>query len=88
MKLEENIRLTQLYDLYQELLSQSQKDIMNDYLIFNLTTSEIAQNRKVSRQAVNDAIEKACKKLEQLEGKLHFAEKVAFYEEKLKGRKE
>ena len=87
MKLETNLHLIALFDLYQELLSKSQKDIMNDYLNFNLTASEIAQNRKTTRQAVNDAIEKASKKLEEYENKLHFAKRVEFYEEKLKERK-
>ena len=87
MKLEENVRLSRLYDLYKNLLSQSQKDIMEDYLNFNLTTSEIAENRKTTRQAVNDAIEKASKKLEGYENKLGFLEKVDGYEKLLKRRK-
>ena len=87
MKLEENVRLSRLYDLYKNLLSQSQKEIMNDYLNFNLTTSEIAENRKTTRQAVNDAIEKASKKLESYENKLGFLERVDGYEKLLKRRK-
>lgn len=89
MKIEENIRLCRLFDLYSPLLSQSQQDIMKDYLLFNLTNSEIAENRKVSRQAVKDAITKATKKLEEYEKKLGFLVKVDIMEEeiaKLKGR--
>ncbi len=90
MKIEENVRLCRLFDLYSPLLSQSQQDIMNDYLLFNLTNSEIAENRKVSRQAVKDAITKATKKLEEYEKRLGFLKKVDIMEEeieKLKGRK-
>lgn len=90
MKIEENIRLCRLFDLYSSLLSQSQQDIMNDYLLFNLTNSEIAENRGVSRQAVKDAISKSIKKLEDYENKLRFLQKIVAYEseiENLKGRK-
>ena len=90
MKLEENIMLSRLFDAYGALLSQSQQDIMNDYLLFNLTNSEIAENRKVSRQAVKDAVSKATKKLEEFENRLVFLKKVDIMEEeieKLKGRK-
>ena len=90
MKLEENIMLSRLFDAYGALLSQSQQDIMNDYLLFTLTNSEIAENRKVSRQAVKDAVSKATKKLEEFENRLGFLKKVDIMEEeieKLKGRK-
>ena len=90
MKLEENIMLSRLFDAYGALLSQSQQYIMNDYLLFNLTNSEIAENRKVSRQAVKDAVSKATKKLEEFENRLGFLKKLDIMEEeieKLKGRK-
>ena len=90
MKLEENLRLCRLLDLYSPLLSKIQQDVMNDYLLFNLTNSEIAKNREVSRQAVKDAVSKATKKLEDYEKKLGFLAKVDIMEEeiiKLKGRK-
>ena len=90
MKLEENIMLSRLFDAYGALLSQSQQDIMNDYLLYNLTNSEIAENRKVSRQAVKDAVSKATKKLEEFENRLGFLKKLDIMEEeieKLKGRK-
>ena len=87
MKLEENVRLARLYDLYKNLLSPSQREIMDAYLNFNLTTSEIAENRSTTRQAVNDAIEKAGRRLEEYENKLGFLERVDGYEKLLKRRK-
>ncbi len=90
MKIEENLLLSRLFDAYGELLSQSQKDIMNDFLFFNLTNSEIAENRNVSRQAVKDAIDKASKKLAEYEDKLHFLAKIDALERQIdlnKGRK-
>lgn len=87
MKLEENVRLARLYDLYKNLLSPSQREIMDAYLNFNLTTSEIAENRSTTRQAVNDAIEKAGRRLEEYENKLGFLERVDGHEKLLKRRK-
>ena len=83
MKIEENLLLSRLFDAYGELLSKSQKDIMKDFLFFNLTNSEIAENRNVSRQAVKDAIDKASKKLSDYETKLHFLAKIDALEQKI-----
>ena len=83
MKIEENLRLCRLYDLYSPLLSEAQQDIIKDYLIFNLTNSEIAENRKVSRQAVKDAVDKGCHKLEELEKRLGFLNRLTAMEEEI-----
>ncbi len=76
MEIEKNIRLSKLFDAYGAILSQSQQDALGDFLLYDLTGSEIAENKNISRQAVKDSIKKAIKKLEELEGKLHFVEKV------------
>lgn len=57
----------ELLDLYGNLLSQTQKDILEDYYSYNLSISEIADNRHVTRAAVEDAIKKGKKKLDDLE---------------------
>lgn len=57
----------ELLDLYGPLLSQTQKDILEDYFSYNLSISEIADNRHVSRAAIEDAIKKGKKKLDSLE---------------------
>lgn len=69
----------ELLDIYGSLLSQTQKDILEDYYSFNLSISEIADNRHVSRSAVEDAIKKGKKKLDSLEkqiGNLKVLEKL------------
>lgn len=76
MEIEKNIKLSKLFDTYGAILSKSQQDALGDFLYFDLTGSEIAENKKISRQAVKDSIKKAIAKLEELEGKLHFVEKV------------
>ena len=68
--LEETIRYSELLMLYQGLLSPTQKDILDDYFSYNLSISEIAENRSISRAAVEDAIKKGKKKLDQLEKEL------------------
>ena len=77
MKIEKNVRLNSLFDAYGPLLSDSQQEMLGQMLEYDLTVSEIAQNRGVSRQAVMDAVRKAENKLEEYESKLHFLEKLA-----------
>ncbi len=76
MKVEENIKLAQLFDAYGELLSEGQKKILSSYLYDDLTVSEIAENLSVSRQAVMDSVTKAEKKLYAYEDKLEFLKKL------------
>lgn len=77
MKIDKNLRLNSLFDAYGPLLSKSQQQILGQMLEFDLTVSEIAENRGTTRQAVMDAVSKAEQKLEKYESKLHFLEKLA-----------
>ncbi len=76
MSLEKNLFLASLLDLYGPLLSKTQKAVMEDFLLKDLTISEIAENHKVSRQAVKDAISKAELKLNAYENKLGFLKRL------------
>ena len=67
---DETIRYVDLLSLYGNLLSKTQKEILEDYYSYNLSISEIAENRKISRAAVEDAIKKGKRKLEDTENKL------------------
>ncbi|MBE7073705.1 MAG: HTH domain-containing protein [Clostridiales bacterium] len=84
MKVEENIILNKLFDTYGLLLSSGQQDIMSSYLQNDLTVSEIAENLSVSRQAVMDSVNKAEKKLFDLEKKLGLLKKIESLEEENK----
>ena len=75
MKIEENVLMCKLFDAYGALLSQTQREVIGDFLLYDLTGSEIALNRNISRQAVKDTISKAVAKLEHFENLLHFVEK-------------
>ena len=73
--LEKRLYYIDLLHLYGELLSATQKDILKDNLEFDLSISEIASNRETSRAAVEDALKKGMKKLDEYESKLNLFKK-------------
>lgn len=73
--LEKRLYYIELLRLYGELLSDTQKDILEDYLECDLSLSEIADNRGISRAAVDDAIKKGMKKLDVYESTLELNRK-------------
>ena len=73
--LTKTIRYNDLFNLYQELLTKTQKDILSDYLAYDLSLGEIAINRQVSRSAVEDALRKGLRKLDDFESHLHLLDK-------------
>ena len=66
-----------MLEAYEPLLSPAQKEILNLYFRFNLSLSEIAEERGTSRTAIFDAIKKGVAKLNDYEAKLHLVEKDA-----------
>ena len=64
-----------LYDFYGELLKHNQKEVFENYVLDNLSLSEIAEERNISRQAVYDMIKRADRALNEYEDKLHLLEK-------------
>ena len=65
------IKYNSLLSIYGELLSTRQKDILEQYFNFNLSISEIAESNNISRAAVEDAIKKGQKKLDEFELELN-----------------
>lgn len=59
-----------LLELYGELLTDKQCSAIDKYYNMDLSLSEIAQEDKITRQAVRDNIKKAEEKLEYFESKL------------------
>lgn len=59
-----------LLELYGELLTDKQYSAIDKYYNMDLSLSEIAQEDKITRQAVRDNIKKAEEKLEFFENKL------------------
>ena len=66
-ELERVIYINNLFQIYGKLLSDTQQEIITDYYEYNLSLSEIAENRNISRAAVDDALKKGVSKLEKYE---------------------
>ncbi|WP_302187354.1 YlxM family DNA-binding protein [uncultured Lactobacillus sp.] len=62
--------LGDLYAMYGSLLTQGQQDYFEDYYYDDLSLGEIADNHRVSRQAVYDNLKRSSKALQKYEDKL------------------
>lgn len=60
-----------LYDFYGELLNEKQREYFEEYYFNNLSLGEISNNLNVSRNAIHKSL-------------VSIAEKLTFFEEKLK----
>lgn len=54
--MDKNVKMSMLYDIYGKLLTKKQQAIFEEYYIYNLSLREIAENKKISYQAVRDSI--------------------------------
>lgn len=69
--------LNNLYDYYQSLLTDKQRLYFEEYYFNNLSLGEIAENYKVSRNAVFNQLKIIEKKLEEYERDLQLYQKKA-----------
>lgn len=74
--IEKTILFGELFALYGKLLSSAQENVMREYYDNDLTLTEIAENSKISRQAVYDAVVKAQKNLLEIEEKVGAYKKI------------
>ncbi|MDO4554446.1 MAG: YlxM family DNA-binding protein [Lachnospiraceae bacterium] len=72
-----------LYDFYGELLTKHQKQIFEDHVLNDLSVSEIAAERGISRQGVHDMLKRCDKILSDYEEKLKLIEKFLRTKEKV-----
>ena len=75
MNIEKTERINNLLDLYRDLLTDKQQEVMDMYFLYDLSLSEIAEDCNTSRAAVFDLIKRSSKILENFENKLHLLEK-------------
>ena len=68
-------RVNNLLDLYKDLLTDKQFEVMDMYFSYDLSLSEIASDTETSKAAVYDLIKRTTKTLENYEAKLHLLEK-------------
>ena len=83
IKMDEIFMQSLLYDFYGELLTEHQKEIYEQFIVDDLSLSEIAKDAGISRQGVHDLIKRCNKILEEYEAKLHLVEKFLAVKEKV-----
>ena len=69
--MERKVEISMLLQIYGNLLTKKQQDVMNLYYNDDLSLSEIAEINKISRQGVNDIIKKGETNLLEYEKVLH-----------------
>lgn len=84
-KLKEFVELSILFDFYGELLKDHNKQIFEDYILNDLSLSEIADQKGISRQGVHDIVKRCSKQLKNCEEKLNLIQK--FNETKAKANR-
>ncbi len=72
-----------LYDFYGALLNEHQRTIFEEYVLDNLSLSEIAEERGISRQGVHDLIRRIDKSLNSYEDRLHLVKKFMAIKDKV-----
>jgi predicted DNA-binding protein YlxM (UPF0122 family) len=82
-KLEEIVVQSILYDFYGELLSDHKKQIFEDYVLNDLSLSEIATEQGISRQGVFDIVKRCTMELKEYEAKLSLMHKFQMIKEKV-----
>ena len=83
IKMDEIFKQSLLYDFYGELLTEHQKEIYEQFIVEDLSLSEIAKDAGISRQGVHDLVKRCDKILEEYEAKLHLVEKFLSVKEKV-----
>ncbi len=81
--MEKKVMQTFLYDFYGELLTEHQQNIYEDFVLNDLSLSEIAEEAGISRQGVHDLVKRCDKLLEGYEEKLHLLERFMKTKEKI-----
>ena len=74
-KMEKKLMQTYLYDFYGDLLNEHQRSLYGDFVLNDLSLSEIAQEEGISRQGVHDLVKRCDRILEGYEQKLHLLER-------------
>ena len=81
--MEKKVMQTFLDDFYGELLTEHQQNIYEDFVLNDLSLSEIAEEAGISRQGVHDLVKRCDKLLEGYEEKLHLLERFMKTKEKI-----
>ncbi len=74
-----DLRYLQLWDAYGPLLTETQREICEKYYLYDLSLTEIAEEKGITKQAVSDALKTGRELLDSYEEKLHFNEQNQAY---------
>lgn len=74
--LEKKLEAIKLYDVYQDLLTEKQRQYVEAYYYDDLSITEISEDFDVSRNAVHDQVKRAVQKLYELESALQIIAKA------------
>ena len=83
MKMNEILEQALLYDFYGELLTSHQKEIYEQFVLEDLSLSEIAEDAGISRQGVHDLLKRCDKIMTGYEEKLKLVEKFSMTRERI-----
>lgn len=65
----------ELFEIYSDLLTENERDTFKDYYFEDLSLSEIADNKSVSRAAIQKTIKNVVDKLTYYEDILHICDR-------------
>lgn len=68
-----NLEISYLLDFYGDVLTEKQRDVMEQYYNDDLSLAEIADNFGITRQGVRDSIKRGESIILELESKIGFA---------------
>lgn len=74
-----DLRYLQLWDCYGGLLTDNQREICEEYYVLDLSLSEIAEEKGVSKQSVSQVLQKSRRLLDRYEEKLRHVERDREY---------
>ena len=74
--MEKDLRVIGLFELYQGLLTEKQRELFSAYYLYDLSLSEIAEPQGTTRQSVYEGVKKVKSKLIEYERLLKLKEKT------------
>ena len=78
-----DLRISFLLDFYGDMLTETQREVVDAYYNEDLSLAEIAQDRDITRQGVRDAIKRAEQQLLEMEDRLGLARRFQEFQKTL-----
>ena len=74
--MEDVIYYNELFEIYADFLTENERETFKDYYFEDLSLSEIADNKNISRAAIQKTLKVVIKKLDDYEKSLHKYEMI------------